>query len=207
MGEGAVVGQKLQDRAQQGVILRRKVGEQGRAAGPQGIRQGGGQQGEVLPEKGFPHCRPGGGPAGRRQGAVRIPAGEQSVGLLGRNALHGGGKPGFGQLIGSQCPRKPHPHRPVTGSGLFQHGGGQRQIKHILRQAQHLQKRLTAPGGPRRSVAVGKAGSLSVEGNRQLPRHGQQVQTVLGGVQVDQQKARLLPGGAEKQGHPVLGPG
>ena len=50
MGEGAVVGQKLQDRAQQGIILRRKVGEQGRAAGPQGIRQGGGQQGEVLPE-------------------------------------------------------------------------------------------------------------------------------------------------------------
>jgi len=83
VGEGAVVGQKLQDRAQQGVILRRKVGEQGRAAGPQGIRQGGGQQGEVLPEKGFPYCRPGGGPAGRRQSAVRIPAGEQSVGLLG----------------------------------------------------------------------------------------------------------------------------
>ena len=129
------------------------------------------------------------------------------MGLLGRNALHGGGKPGFGQLIGSQCPRKPHPHRPVTGSSFFQHGGGQRQIKHILRQAQHLQKRLTAPGGPCSSVAVGKTGSLSVEGNRQLPRHGQQVQTVLGGVQVDQQKARLLPGGAEKQSHPVLGPG
>ena len=61
MGEGAVVGQKLQDRAQQGIILCCKVGEQGRAAGPQGIRQGGGQQGEVLPEKGFPYCRPGGG--------------------------------------------------------------------------------------------------------------------------------------------------
>jgi len=83
VGEGAVVGQKLQDRAQQGIILCCKIGEQGRAAGPQGIRQGGGQQGEVLPEKGFPHCRPGGGPAGRRQGAVCIPAGEQSVGLLG----------------------------------------------------------------------------------------------------------------------------
>ena len=48
MGEGAVVGQKLQDRAQQGVILCCKVGEQGRAAGPQGIRQGGGQQASLA---------------------------------------------------------------------------------------------------------------------------------------------------------------
>ena len=41
-------------------VQRGQVGEQGRTAGTQGIRQGGGQQVQILPEKSIPH-----GSAGR----------------------------------------------------------------------------------------------------------------------------------------------
>ena len=57
---GAVVGKKFQCAFQSVIVQRGQVGEQGRTAGTQGIRQGGGQQVQILPEKRIPH-----GSAGR----------------------------------------------------------------------------------------------------------------------------------------------
>ena len=57
---GAVVGKKFQCAFQSVIVQRGQVGEQGRTAGTQCIRQGGGQQVQILPEKSIPH-----GSAGR----------------------------------------------------------------------------------------------------------------------------------------------
>jgi len=57
---GAVVGKEFQCAFQSVIVQRGQVGEQGRTADTQGIRQGGGQQVQILPEKRIPH-----GSAGR----------------------------------------------------------------------------------------------------------------------------------------------
>ena len=71
---GGVVREEFQCALQRVVVQRGQVGEQGRTDPAQGIRQGGGQQVEVLPEKGVPHGGPGGG------GALAM-----AIALLGMN--------------------------------------------------------------------------------------------------------------------------
>jgi len=172
---------------------------------PQGVRQGSGQKFQLLPEKGVPHRRPGGGLVGGRD-SVLHPV-EQFFCLPGRDGLHIGTAPGEGQLLGGQRSRKTHPQHPVpVGDGL-QNGRRKGEIVGVLGQGEGREKCFPAAGRAGGAVAVGEGGFVRPEGYGQLSGQSQRVDTVLAGIQVEQQKAgccRLGGSDADQQTQAVL---
>ena len=109
---GCAVGEELQNLAEAGVVLRGEVRQQGGTLGPEGVRQGGGEQFEILPEKGVPHCGPCRGPVGRRDAPGFVEAGQKGGGFRYAEGLDIAGLAEGGQLFGGECPGEPHPHGP-----------------------------------------------------------------------------------------------
>ena len=83
-----VVGQKFQRTVQCVKVQCGQVGQQRSAHRPQCLRQGPGQQVEVLAEKGIPHRAPRRGPVGLRHNGVRVHSGQKTVGFCRRKSLH-----------------------------------------------------------------------------------------------------------------------
>ena len=107
--------------------------------GPEGRREGRGEQFEILPEKRVPHRRPGGSPVAGREGAVFVPPRKEALRLPGRESLHPTGKAALGQLVGGERAGKAHPQHPVPVRDGGQDTGGESEIAGGLGQSQRLQ--------------------------------------------------------------------
>ena len=110
-----------------------------------------------------------------------------------------------GKFLVGQCPGEAYPDQPEAPGKALQHGGRKRQITGVLRQGKHLRQCFPAAGWAGSGVAPCERGGLPGKGNGQLRRDAEQVEGVLAGVQVGQQKPGLFAGYAQQHGEPVGG--
>ena len=129
--------------------------------------------------------------------------GEEGFRFGGRQALDGVGAAAESLLSRGQGTREPDPETAVPPGQRPEQGGRQSQIAGVLGQGEGRAQGFPAAGRACGGIASGEGDVLPAEGHAGLGRQGQQVEAVLHGIQVEQDKARRFVGDADQQGHPV----